>query len=167
MCMAFYIPSLWKLFKTIIPQSISCHLFSLSSSICLLFAPDFWSSLPNHFCWLQWSYKSSDLIYSSFYKGARGPKRGSDFSRITQQISGSAEIKIRMLDSQISALSTSGLDQLIVGKEPGSRWTPVLGKGELSKEQGLKVRAPCRVGGLTDWIFCWEWTLYVARWRME
>lgn len=50
--------NLWKPFKPIIPQNIS-SLSSPSSSICLLFAPDFGSSLPHYFCWLHWSFKSS------------------------------------------------------------------------------------------------------------
>lgn len=159
--------NLWKLFESIIPQNISSPVFppqALQFVSCLpqtLGVP-----LPHYFCWLHWSFKSSVWFSLLFIlqRGNRGPKRGSDFFRIAQQTSGWAEIRRGMLDSWTSALSTLGLDQMTVAKEPGSGRTPVLAR-ELSKERWLRTRTPHRVGGLTESFA--EGTLSEARWKTE
>lgn len=86
------------------PKHLISSLSSPSSSICLPFAPDFWSSVPHHFSWLHWSFKSSDLVYFSFYKGATQAQRW--------EVTFPGPHGIGMLGSWTSTLSTSGLDEL-------------------------------------------------------
>lgn len=150
-----------KFLKTIIPQSLSSPVIPPQSVQFVSCLPQTLSSLPHHFCGLHWYFKSSTLVYSSFYKRATEAQRG-EVTFPSQLLSW--EIRIGVFNSWTSAL-------LLINSDGWERTRFRLNISIRLRRaflgQRLRARVPCRVGDLMDWMLCWEGTLYEARWKTE